>query len=179
MSLFLVVQSAKIIDSVHHVPIQSWWKSLILGWLISLFITGIFAFAGFALPTQKLLSSRYYHVTNPKSLKKIYELLKVDWFRKFLLMTIWKNKEQQKRYFDGTLAGIDKLLLHSMKSEFGHVIPFVLTLIIVGYFMINGQYLLSIFTMIFNLIGNVYPVILQRHHRMRIQKLYQRFEKTE
>lgn len=78
---------------------------------------------GFAFPTQKLMPDSYYQVTRPKKLKKIYQLLKVEAFRKALLATLWRNQKQREKFFDGTLEGIENLETQSKKSEFGHLIP--------------------------------------------------------
>jgi hypothetical protein len=43
-----------------------------------------------------------------------------------LLATLWKRKKQRKEYFNGTKNGIANMVEQSMKSEFGHLIPFVL-----------------------------------------------------
>ncbi|AUC82374.1 hypothetical protein CW733_09610 [Lacinutrix sp. Bg11-31] len=174
MSLFLVWQSYSILSVIDKIEINSWWFTIILAFVINLFITGIFAFLGFALPTQELISNSYYKVSNPKRLKKTYTFLKVAIFRKFLLTTFWRSKKQQRKYFNGTLEGITTLEVQSKKSEFGHLIPFVVIIAISIYFIILGLITLAIITVAINIIGNLYPIILQRHHRMRIQILRKR-----
>ncbi len=58
-----------------------------------------------------------------------------------------------------------------MKSEFGHLLPFVVIVVVSVYLIMIGKSRLGVASMIINLIGNLYPVILQRHHRMRIQNI--------
>jgi hypothetical protein len=173
-SLFLIWQSINLLTILNHINFKTWWVNGLIAFLINLFITGVFAFLGFALPTQKLIPSSYYTITNPKKLKKIFALLKVDYFRVFLLATFWRNKNQRKKYFDGTLEGISILDVQSKKSEFGHLIPFIIITIISIYFVILGLIKLAIITLLINIIGNLYPILLQRHHRMRIQILRKR-----
>lgn len=145
-----------------------------LGWLINMFITGVFAFLGFAYPTQKLLPLSYYRIQNPTKLQLIYNTMRVDWFKKFLLATFWRNQNQRKKYFNGKRAGVSNLAVQSMKSEFGHLIPFIIINVVSVYLLAINLYALSIFTFILNVIGNLYPIILQRQHRMRIQYIYER-----
>ena len=145
-----------------------------MGWIISLFITGIFAFSGFAWPTQRLLPEAYYHIYHPKRLKQVGKAINVELFRKMLLATLWKSKERQKEYFDGTKEGLANLETQSKKSEFGHLIPFVLISVLSVYWLSTGQVKLGIATFLINIIGNLYPVVLQRNHRMRIQVLKRR-----
>jgi acetolactate decarboxylase len=87
------------------------------------------------------------------------------------LATVWRKKEKQRTYFDGTADGLANLDTQSRKSEFGHVLPFVLITLICSYALVRGMYYLVVFTMLINIIFNFYPVLLQRHHRMRIQRI--------
>jgi len=176
ISIFLVWQSYSILSILSEIKINSFWLTLLLAFIINLFVTGIFAFLGFALPTQKLAPNTYYTVKDPKRLKKIYNFLKVDAFRKFLLATFWRNKAQRKRYFNGKPEGILILEIQSKKSEFGHLIPFIFIIAVCIYLIIIGLITLAIVTFIINIIGNFYPIILQRHHRMRIQLLRKRMQ---
>jgi len=138
---------------------------------MNLFVAGIFAFSGFAFPTQKILPISYYIIYHPKKLKRLYKLLRVNLFRQFILATLWKSQKQRKKYFNGTENGISNLTEQSMKSEFGHLIPFIIISFVSSYLILIDLVKLSVFTLLINLIGNLYPIILQRHHRMRIQIL--------
>jgi hypothetical protein len=168
-TLFLIWQSYNLLYNIHKLEIASWGTLFFIAWLINLFITGIFAFSGFAFPTQKLLPKSYYKIHMPEKLKKTYEALKVNWFRKILLVTLWKRKKQRKELFNGTKNGISQLMVQSMKSEFGHLLPFVIICFVSGYLMAIGLIKLAIFSILINLIGNLYPIVLQRHHRIRVQ----------
>ncbi len=178
LSLFLIQQSWYILRRVHELELDSWVQIIFIAWIINLFITGIFAFAGFGFPTQKLMPQSYYHVSKPKMLKRIYNALGVNTFRKMLLATLWKNKNQRKKFFNGKSDGIATLEEQSMKSDFGHIVPFFLINLVSIYLFTIGLIKLSICCILINFIGNYYPVILQRHHRMRIQRLRKRQSRT-
>jgi hypothetical protein len=158
--------------------INSWGLLIFIAWIINLYITGIFAFSGFAFPTQKILPKLYYKIHHPKRLKKTCKMLRINLFRQMLLSTLWKSKKQRKKYFNGKKDGIANLSEQSMKSEFGHLIPFIIISLLSVYFIIIGFTKLSICTFLINFIGNFYPIILQRHHRLRIQVLRKRQEQT-
>ena len=177
LSLFLIYLSYQLLGNVQATKTDLWGVTFFNGWIINMYITGIFAFAGFVFPTQKLLPQSYYTIYQPQKLKKAYNLLKVDVFRKLLLATFWKNKEQRKKYFNGKVDGISTLEKQSMKSEFGHLIPFILLNMISLYLVSVDLTKLSLTCFLFNIIGNFYPIILQRHHRMRIQLIRQRHER--
>ncbi len=173
-SLFLLMQSYKLLSSIDKLESNSWGFTIFIAWIINLFITGVFAFAGFAFPTQKLAPKKYYKIYHPKRLKQVYKVLQVDLFRKMLLATLWKSKAQRKKYFDGKKDGISNLETQSMKSEFGHLLPFILLCMVSIYLCNIGLYQLAIVCFLINWIGNFYPIILQRHHRMRIEILRRR-----
>lgn len=177
-SIFLLVQSYSLLTNISKLEIDSWGMEVFLAWIINLFITGIFAFAGFAFPTQKILPNSYYKIHSPEILNNAYKLLGVDLFKKILLSTLWKNKSQRKKYFNGKRKGIVSLAEQSMKSEFGHLIPLIIISLLSIYLIVIGTGRLGAFTLLINLIGNLYPIILQRHHRMRIQRLRKRSAKS-
>lgn len=167
--LFLVWQSYKLLWEIDEVEIHSWVLLIFVAWVINMFITGIFAFSVFAFPAEKLLPKAYYKIQQPGTLKQFYQTLKVNLFRQILLATLWKSQKQRQKYFNGKKTGIFDLVEQSMKSEFGHILPFIILTLVSIYLLIIGQVSLGIVTFLINVIGNLYPVILQRHHRMRIQ----------
>ncbi len=168
-AVFLIWQSYNLLINLDKIDTNSWGFLFFIAFIINLYITGIFAFSGFAFPTQKILPKSYYKINTPKRLKKSYKVLKVNLFRKMLLATFWKSKKQRSKYFNGTKNGIANLEEQSMKSEFGHLIPFVIICFICIYLFVIKAIILGIFTLLINLIANLYPIILQRHHRMRIE----------
>jgi len=175
-AIFLLWQSYSLLIFIHNYDGYSLVGLIFVAWIINLFITGIFAFLGFALPTQKLLPDSFYKVYRPRLLKKVYNGLGVELFRKALLATLWKSKSQRKKFFNGQKNGIQNLEVQSMKSEFGHFIPLVIIFFVVIYLIGIGQFKLAFLTFLINIIGNLYPVLLQRYHRMRIQKIRKRQE---
>lgn len=177
MSLFLIQQSYKVLSRIHEFETDSWLLIIFTAWVINMFITGIFAFAGFALPTQKLLPKSYYKIYQPQTLTKIHTTLGVETFRKFLLATVWRNKKQRKKFFNGKKNGIVVLEEQSMKSEFGHLIPFIILIFASVYLIMIDLVALGVSCMIINFIGNFYPILLQRHHRMRIQMIREKRKK--
>ncbi len=168
-AIFLSWQSYELLRLIDQMEIHSLGMAFFFGWIINLFITGIFAFSGFAFPTQRLLPDSYYTIRRPEKLKQLYKALGVNLFRQFLLATFWKGKKQRKKYFDGKKTGIQNLVLQSKKSEFGHLIPFFIICFVGIYLVKIGMYKLASLALLINVIGNLYPIILQRYHRMRIQ----------
>jgi len=171
LSLFLLWQSYGVIAGLFAFQPSHWALTLFVAWAVNMLVTGIFAFAGFALPIERLLPDRYYRIGRPRWLQRIYRALRVEWFRQALLATLWRNANRRTQYFDGSPDGIAHLDVQTRKAEFGHLIPLLLLTVISTGFLLDGSVRLGLMTLGFNLVGNLYPVLLQRHHRLRIQRL--------
>jgi len=78
-----------------------------------------------------------------------------------------------KKYINGKLSGIQQLEVQSRKSEFGHLFPFLLLGLLSFFYLALGLVRLAVFILLINLIFNLYPILLQRHHQMRILPLKQ------
>ena len=176
MSIFLIQQSLQLIENLPNFEAEG-RSGFFIAFLLNLYVLGVFAFAGFALPTQNLFPQKYYKINNGKSLKIWNKRLRMNYFRKFLLATVWRDKEAQRKYFDGTKTGLEKLITNSKKSEFGHLIPFFILNGLVIYILILGKLQLGFWTLFMNIFANLYPVLLQRDHRRRISVLSDRLSR--
>lgn len=137
---------------------------------INLLSTGFVAFLGFAFPTNELLPKKYYKLNNIKKLKSTYLFLGVNFFRYFLLLTFYKKKNN-KRYFNGTKNGIKEFDYNTRQSEFGHLIAFILIEIIAVIFLSNNLSAIFLWLQPINIFLNFYPIILQRFHRIKTEKI--------
>ena len=62
-------------------------------------------------------------------------------------------------------------MFQTKQSEFGHLGAFVVIIISSVILLVYGYIFLVIIMTLINILGNVYPVVLQRSHRMRIEKI--------
>jgi hypothetical protein len=173
ISIFLAYNTQKLIRVFGEVSPEEFPLLLcfILAVLLNLFISGIFAFTGFAYPSSKLLPDAYYTVKNPKALTAAYNILGIKFFRSFLLMAFWGKEKNRKKYFNGTKSGIQNFDFQTRQSEFGHLGAFIVTTIVCMILLSNGHVITLLLTMALNIIANLYPIILQRIHRIQIQRL--------
>jgi len=153
-------------------------EQIIVSVLLCLYVTGVFAFPGFVYTSNRMLPKTYYTIKNPQILKKVYKIFGVKNFKYLLMLVFWGIKKNRRKYFNGRKDGIDNLIYQSKQSEFGHLGAFVSIFIIGFVILIKGFYLIFIVSGLINIIGNLYPIILQRYHRMRVQKLKQMKEKV-
>ncbi|SDB50440.1 hypothetical protein SAMN03097699_1762 [Flavobacteriaceae bacterium MAR_2010_188] len=145
-------------------------QSIILAFILTLVITGIFAFIGFAYPTNKLLPHSYYKIKNPIVLNTAYKWLGLRYFKYLLLLTFWGKKDNRKKYFNGTKQGLKNFIFQTKQSEFGHLAAFILILICSLILLYQRHYFIVFFMTLFNITGNIYPVLLQRFHRLRVDR---------
>ena len=146
-------------------------QDIILAFLLTLFLTGVFAFPGFAYATSRLLPGRYYQLKNPKHLKRVYALLGVKYFKVVLLIAFWGAKKNKQKYFNGTRRGFQNLIYQSKQSEFGHLGALLAILAATCILLFERYFILAAIVMLINVVGNLYPIVLQRHHRLRVERL--------
>lgn len=87
LSLFLAYRSLELMKflMVTDSSKYSFMESFIFAFLLTLFITGVFAFVGFAYPTSKIIPNSYYNIKYPDLLRKVSGLLGVKYFRTLLI----------------------------------------------------------------------------------------------
>lgn len=172
-SIFLVFRSIELIKFLYKsYPTQFDWVEIVaVSFTLNLFVTGVFAFLGFAFLTSSILPNSYYRIKNPKTLMFIFNILGVAYFKWILLKCYWGTERNRKKYFNGTQTGIDNFDIQTRQSEFGHLAAFVFILLVSLILFTNGFNAIVTATMLINVIANLYPIILQRTHRVTIEKL--------
>jgi hypothetical protein len=180
-SIFLAYQSIELLNLLIHTNAAefSWIAIFGISLVLNLFITGIFAFLGFVYKTNALLPSSYYQIKNSKSLTIIYRRLGVEFFKALLLKAFWGKEKNRKKYFSGAKTGIENFDFQTRQSEFGHLASLIAVLIVSFILLKKGHLAIFVITTIINLIGNLYPIILQRMHRIQIERLVKLLEKRK
>lgn len=172
-SLFLLFQSYKLLKMIWELSIFefSLFTKLLVVILINLFVTGVFAFIGFVYSTNLLIGEGYYRVKDPAKLMRLSSFLKLKYFKMFLLFVFWGRQKNRKKYFDGTRQGVENFEYQTRQSEFGHLMSFIMIMLVTVLMLVKGQYFMALITTILNIISNFYPIILQRNHRVRIERM--------
>ena len=175
---FLLYRTIELIRLLSHTGAAEFgiMENLVLALILNLFITGIFAFPGFVSPSNGCLPKNYYSVNQPQQLRMVYRLMLVRYFRLFLMVAYWGRSKNRQKYFNGKRSGMANLDYQSKQSEFGHLAAFMAILVVTITLIFYGHAQLFLIANIINLLANGYPILLQRHHRMRIQKLTLRQE---
>tara|TARA_R110002072_G_scaffold302811_2_gene488911 strand:+ start:572 stop:1159 length:588 start_codon:yes stop_codon:yes gene_type:complete len=172
-SIFLTYQSIELVKFIYNSNTAefNWVVKLLLSFFLNLFVTGIFAFLGFVFKTNKIMPDAYYKIKNPKVLTKLYNTLGVKHFKVILLVAFWGKEKNKKRYFSGTKSGVENFDTQTRQSEFGHFAAFIAIFLISFILIIKEDFALFILINTINTIANFYPIILQRIHRMKIERV--------
>ena len=144
-------------------------ESFLIAGMVNLYATGVLAILGFVFPTHKVLPNNFYKIHRIFNFS--YKTLGVSYFRFLLLLFFWGNKKNRKKYFDGTRSGLMNFIYQSKQSEFGHLAAFCSIFLISIVPLLKGFWAIFGFITLINLIGNFYPIILQRYQRIRIEKI--------
>ena len=77
LSFILLVMTVQFVLQIqsNHQAIVFTSEAAFLAFLLSLNVTGIFAFIGFVFPTHRLLPEQYFKIRNSKSVVRWYKLL--------------------------------------------------------------------------------------------------------
>jgi hypothetical protein len=86
----------------------------------------------------------------------------------------WGKEKNRKQYFNGTKSGIKDFDFQTRQSEFGHLAAFAAISLTCIWLLPMGHVRIALLTMALNIPFNLYPVILQRIHRVQIQRLTKR-----
>ncbi len=178
ISLFLAYNSIELMKKVLYVFTSTieWPFEVWLAVFFNLYLTGVFAFIGFAYPTSRLLPDNYYKIKDSKRLDLLYNFLGVKYFKLFLLFAFWGKEKNRKKYFDGSKSGLNRFDFQTRQSEFGHLGAFVLVSFAAGLLLYKGFLIGFSTTILINVLFNAYPIVLQRKHRMQIEMLQVRAE---
>lgn len=168
-SIFLIWQTQVLLENLSINRTTSFSQSLLDGILLNLFVTGIFTIV-YSFPFYKLLPERYYRINNPIMFKSFCNLIKVEYFKKILMITFWRKNQNKKYFFNGTRNGFAEFKINTMKSEFGHFLGFIVVIILTIYIGIKIYLVTALTAFIINIIFNFYPFILQRYHRLRLTR---------
>ena len=123
------------------------------------------------------LGARYYHIRDCEKSGHIYERLGIRLLKKLLRRGPLSILNPELRLSEGRSA-LSKLDQKMRGAETGHVVVFVTMLTITAYPLLQGWWKATAWWLLFNVLINIYPVMLQRYNRARLELLVDRLERS-
>lgn len=145
----------------------SWASSLSVSWFIVVWLSAL------QLLTPLWLPNWYYLHKDFEMSGRIYELIGVLLLRKLLRrepIHILAPKIQHS----GQRESLPVLESEMRIAETIHVYSFVSTFLLFGFSLFNVWLKSAAWLMLFNILLNIYPVILQRYNRVRLKILIEK-----
>jgi hypothetical protein len=143
--------------------------AFLLNWLAMSWVAVSGQAIHFSLPT------RYYSIKPFERTGRLYEHLGVCLFRRLVRrspFSVFSPTLHLPREI--TLSALQHLDREMRKAEAGHVITFTLVLVFMGFALAHMWIDAAAWMLAFSVILNVYPVMLQRYNRIRLQAVIQR-----
>ena len=143
--------------------------AFLLNWLAMSWVAMAGQVIHFALPAS------YYDIKSFERTGQVYEHLGVPLFKKLVRRGPLAIFSPTLRFpKDKTIAALQHLDHEMRKAEAGHVVIFLLMLVFISYALLNGWFDAVGWMLLFNVLINGYPIMLQRYNRILLQDLIRR-----
>lgn len=146
-----------------HSPIFAF----LINWLVMSWVALMGQFV-----TIPLFPSSYYKIKPFELSGQIYEKLGVALFKKIVRRGPFTVFSPTLRFpAERTVSALKALENEMRKAETSHLVIFFMILLLVGYALFKGWFGAVAWLLLFNILFNGYPVLLQRYNRLKIQEL--------
>lgn len=116
------------------------------------------------------LTSTYYNDKTWELKGKIYESFGINFFRKLLVWIGWEKLNKKSNPVQKNTKALLHLHYQTKQSELGHIIIFVIVMGFHIFVAFKFGILKSLWLLILNILLNLYPILLQRYNRPRIER---------
>jgi hypothetical protein len=116
------------------------------------------------------LNSRYYNEQPWERGGKIYRSLGIHFYRKLLVWIGWEKLNKKAAPVEKNTEALIHLHNRTKKSELGHLIILIIVLGFNIFVAFKFGIVKSLWLLILNILFNLYPVLLQRYNRPRIER---------
>jgi amino acid permease len=149
---------------VHYTRMDTFSFAWALNFMLMLFILP------FSDTLKSPFTSSYYNEKGWERKGKIYKNLGINFFRKLLVLIGWEKLLRKSNPVEKNTQTLTNLHYQTKKSEFNHLI---ILFIVLGFnFFVAFKYgiLKSLWLLLLNIILHLYPIMLQRYNRPRIER---------
>ena len=162
--LISIIGIASIYALVHYMRLDSFTFAWALNFLLMLCVLA------FTEALKSPLTSSYYNEKEWERGGKIYEHLRINFFRKLLVWIGWEKLNRKSIPIERSTKSLLDLHYQTKKSELGHIIILLIVLGVNVFVAFKFGVLKSLWLLVLNVILNLYPIFLQRYNRPRIER---------
>ena len=117
------------------------------------------------------LNAPYFN-SHPKEKEgRIYTVLGVHWFRRLLVLSGWEKLNRKNNPIRKTLPALQQYERATRTSEFNHTVIAFIVVLITGYVWVKYSFRAAFWLLLFNVLLNIYPIIVQRYNRPRLRQI--------
>jgi hypothetical protein len=164
LSLTVIVTIFLVYGIVYKIGLQGF----LFAWILNLVLMMCVFFFTETLKSEFKLA--YYLEKTWEKKGKIYEAFGINLFRKLLVIIGWEKLNKKANPVEKNLQALEHLEYRTKQSELGHIIIFFIVLAFTIYVAITFGIKESVSLIILNILLNLYPVLLQRYNRPRLQR---------
>ncbi len=140
-------------------------SALVVNWFVLLWVATV------TLVTHLSFPSTYYNTKPFERTGQFYERVGIRLIKKILRrgpLRILSPTLQLPR--EKTVPALRNLENEMRKAETAHILTFILMLLLAGYAAANGWLDAVMWMLLFDILINVYPIMLQRYNRIKLQE---------
>lgn len=162
--LIPIITIALIYTLIHYTRMQSF----AFAWGLNFLLMG--CTLTFTETLKGPLTSPYYNEKSWEQRGKIYESLGINSFRKFLVLIGWEKLNKKSNPVKKDTPILIQLHYRTKQNELGHLIIFIVVLGFNIFVAVKYGILQSLWLLVLNILLNLYPILLQRYNRPRIER---------
>jgi hypothetical protein len=147
------------------------FRSPIFAFLVNWLVMSWLALNG-QLIHLSLVAPSYYDIQPFEQAGQVYERLGIRLFKRLVRRGPLSIFSPTLRFpKDKTAVALRTLETEMRKAETGHVLIFAVVLLFVCYALLRGWLDAVVWLLLFNILINGYPIMLQRYNRIKLQEL--------
>lgn len=174
LTLFMgatIAASFLIVWSLDEFGFRSPISVLVVNWMVLSWIATVTLIAHLSFPAA-------YYATRPfERTGQFYERVGIRVVKKLLRrgpLRIFSPTLQFPK--EKTVSALRNLDNEMRKAETAHMLTFIVMLLLFGYAVVEGWLDVVLWMLLFNILINVYPIMLQRYNRTKLQELIRKQE---
>lgn len=116
------------------------------------------------------LNYAYFKVKRWEQNGKVYESVGINLYRRLLVVLGWEKLNKKSKPVKKDINALLFLYGKTKQDELGHIIVFTIVLGFTIFVALNFGFMNTLWLLVLNILMNLYPILLQRYNRPRIER---------